>query len=554
MLQDREKIGCTPHTPGALQISAVMCSGYEKGMGINMNILKNIKETAALHGERVAVKSKEGELTYAQLEEYSNKLAVWLKGNYKNSKTPVVVYGHKNPYMLVCFLACVKSGRGYCPQDLSIPMIRVIDTIESVNPDVIFQVEGELALTDYQTTNLFDIKTIIEDTKDTYDESWQNAPEDVHYIIFTSGSTGKPKGVQITTECLNNYLDWSVTLAGDKAKGIEGCRQEKEGMYFLNQAPFSFDLSVMDLYTSLACGGTLVTMDKETQKDYGKMFSFFEKEHLNIWVSTPSFADMCMSDKKFSKELLPDIKAFLFCGETLTTSTVEHLMERFPGAKIINTYGPTESTVAVTDVEITKEMLGQTIAEGKSLPVGHEKPGTFIEIHDEDGKCVKEGEQGEIVIIGDTVSIGYYQRADLTEKHFFTCERNGVTYRAYHTGDAGYLKDGQLFYNGRIDLQVKLHGYRIEIEDIENNMVRLPQITHAVVIPNIKEGKVKSLTAFVTGEKTEQSPLEYSKEIKEGLKEILPAYMIPKKIRYIDSIPMNNHGKADRKYLGGLLA
>ena len=124
---------------------------------------------------------------------------------------------------------------------------------------------------------------------------------------------------------------------------------------------------------------------------------------------------------------------------------------------------------------------------------------------------------------------------------------------AYHTGDAGYLKEGQLFYNGRIDLQVKLHGYRIEVEDIENNMLRLPQISHAVVLPNMKDGKVKSLTAFVTGDKGEKSDLEFSRQIKTELKEILPAYMVPKKIKYVDNIPMNSNGKADRKYLGGLL-
>lgn len=510
-----------------------------------MDILKEIRKTAKEHGERIAIKSEEESLTYAQLEEYSDCLAVWLQQNMPDSKTPVVVYGHKNPYMVVCFFACVKAGRGYCPQDISIPMIRVIDTIESVKPDVVFVLEGKLELSEIQTVNLAELKTILEKTTNVYEERWNNKPEDVHYIIFTSGSTGKPKGVQITTDCLNHYLDWSVTLA--KAN------EQEEPLFFLNQAPFSFDLSVMDLYTSLACGGTLVTMNKQTQKDYGKMFSFFQKEKLNVWVSTPSFADMCLVERNFSEQLLPELQTFLFCGETLTTSTVERLMERFPKAKIINTYGPTESTVAVTNVEITKELLEKTVKEGKSLPVGHEKPGTWIEIWDENHQIKEDGEVGEIVIIGDTVSIGYYQREDLTKKSFFTCEREGKTYRGYHTGDAGYKKDGQLFYNGRIDLQVKLHGYRIEIEDIENNMMRLPQISHAVVIPNVKDGKMKSLTAFVTGKEKEASKTDFSRQIKEELKTFLPAYMIPKKILPIDSIPMNNHGKVDRKYLGGLL-
>lgn len=517
-----------------------ICTGEK-----NMNVLKEIQYFARNCGDRVAIKSGENCITYKELDEYSNKLATWIYRNLGESKVPIIVYGHKNPYMIVCFLACVKAGRAYCPQDISIPDSRVYDTVECVSPEMIFQVEGNLEISGHKVIGLQEIQKIISEEKEVYEPQWQLKPEDVYYIIFTSGSTGKPKGVQITFDCLNNYLEWAVTLGGS--------REQKIGKNFANQAPFSFDLSVMDLYTSLASGGTLHTMTKQMQEDYAAMFQHFKEADINIWVSTPSFADMCLSDKKFSKELLPDLEIFLFCGEVLTTATVKKLHERFPDAKVINTYGPTESTVAVSDVEITPQLLKETIEQGKSLPVGHEKKGTWIEIHDEKGQIVPDGEQGEIIIIGDTVSVGYYKRDDLTEKAFFMCEREGKNYRAYHTGDAGYLRDGQLYYNGRIDLQVKLHGYRIEIEDIENNMLKLPQISHAVVIPNIKDGKVKSLTAFVTGDIGEKTNLEFSREIKAGLKEILPSYMIPKKIKYIENIPMNNHGKADRKYLGGLL-
>ena len=350
-----------------------------------------------------------------------------------------------------------------------------------------------------------------------------------------------------------NQPKLSVDFVSAIASGPIRIIKDKEGKNFVNQAPFSFDLSVMDLYTSLACGGTLHTMTKKMQEDYNAMFEHFKQSDINVWVSTPSFADMCLSDRKFSGELIPNLEVFLFCGEVLTTATVSKLHQRFPKAKVINTYGPTESTVAVTDIEITPELLENIISQGKSLPVGHEKKGTIIEIHGEQGEILEEGQQGEIIIIGDTVSTGYYKRDDLTKKAFFQCERNGIKYRAYHTGDAGYLKEGQLFYNGRIDLQVKLHGYRIEVEDIENNMLRLPQISHAVVLPNMKDGKVKSLTAFVTGDKGEKSDLEFSRQIKTELKEIIPAYMVPKKIKYVDNIPMNSNGKADRKYLGGLL-
>lgn len=510
-----------------------------------MNILEEIKGFAETCGGRIAIRSEDCCLTYGQLDSYSDRLAAWIYRNYGNTKVPVVVYGHKNPYMIVCFLACVKAGKAYCPQDISIPEPRVKATVDCVEPEVIFQVEGNIILENENVINLTEIKEIIETEREPVSADTWVKPDDTYYIIFTSGSTGKPKGVQITFDCLNHYLDWSVTLGSS--------REEKIGMNFGNQAPFSFDLSVMDLYTCLACGGTLHTLTKKMQEDYSAMFAHFEKSDLNVWVSTPSFADICLADRKFCSDMLPNLQIFLFCGEVLTTSTVKKLQERFPNAKIINTYGPTESTVAVSDVLITPELLNQTIKMGKSLPVGHEKNGTWLEIHDENGVSLPDGEQGEIVIIGNTVSTGYFKREDLTEKAFFVCERDGKKYRAYHTGDAGYKIKGQLYYNGRIDLQVKLNGYRIEVEDIENNMLRLPQIHHAVVMPNMKEGKVKSLTAFVTGSLNGKTPGEFGREVKKQLKEILPVYMIPKKVRYIEEIPMNINGKADRKYLGGLL-
>lgn len=510
-----------------------------------MNILERIKYFAKVCGQRTAIRSGKESLSYKELEDYSNRLAAWIYQNLGDSKIPIVVYGHKSPFMLVCFLACVKAGKPYCPQDISIPDARVKDTIDSIYPEMIFRVEGDIEIDSDNIVSLERVKEIIKNEENRYDEHWRLQPEDVYYIIFTSGSTGKPKGVQITFDCLNNYLEWSVTLGSTQ--------ENKEGKNFSNQAPFSFDLSVMDLYTALACGGTLHTMTKEMQKDYGAMLKHLQESNINIWVSTPSFADMCLADKKFSGELLPQLEMFLFCGEVLTTMTVKRLQERFPGVKIINTYGPTESTVAVTDVEITKELLEKTIKKGKSLPVGKAKPGTWIDIYNKNNECVSEGEQGEIIIIGDTVSLGYYKRDDLTQKAFFICEKDGKQYRAYRTGDAGYIKNNQLYYNGRIDLQIKLNGYRIEIEDIENNMLRLSKIKQAVVIPNVKEGKVKSLTAFVTGDIGQKTPYEFGREIKAELNQILPAYMIPKKVKYIEEIPMNNHGKADRKYLGGLL-
>lgn len=228
------------------------------------------------------------------------------------------------------------------------------------------------------------------------------------------------------------------------------------------------------------------------------------------------------------------------------------LHENFSESIIVNTYGPTESTVCVTQIVIDEEILNAY----SPLPVGVAKPGTWIFIVDKDGNHLPEGEQGEIVIVGDTVSIGYYKNEEQTKKVFSRYTIDGKEYRLYHTGDKGYLKDGQLFYCGRIDFQIKLHGYRIEIEDIENNLVRVSCVQKAVVLPNFdNSNRVKSLTAYLVykkdGIEEESSDFQLSQKIKSELKQFVPEYMVPKKIKFVDSIPMTMNGKVDRKALEG---
>lgn len=479
-----------------------------------MDILRRIQEYAVQHPQRIAVRSGSKTLTYEQLWRDSERLAGWLLLNAEAEKHPVAVYGHKHPWMLVCFLACVKSGRAYCPIDVSVPDARVEMILQTLPSSLVLTTEELRAQAgDKRVVGLEELREILRENetvdrmerdnsagladsdasvlpagRSVLQESEWVSGSGTYYIIFTSGSTGTPKGVQITADCLNHYLDWAV--------GLGNTSGEKLGSVFLNQAPFSFDLSVMDLYTSLASGGTLYCLEKAVQSDYRLLMQSLGESEANVWVSTPSFADVCLSEPSFSEKLMPGLRVFLFCGETLGNRTARKLRERFPKAQIINTYGPTESTVAVTDVLITPELAQRE----DPLPVGKAKPGTRIEIHDAEGNILPDGEKGEIIIIGDTVSTGYYGRTDLTEKAFFhyKSEHTGTgQVRGYKTGDKGYLKDGMLYYCGRIDLQIKLHGYRIELEDIENNVRKLPGIEHAVVVPNSRGGRITSLTAYV---------------------------------------------------------
>lgn len=486
------------------------------------------------YSEKIAYICNESSITYKELMLFSDRLAKYILKNFGiGNKNAIAVYGHKDFLMLVSFLACTKSGHPYCPMDISFTRNRVEDVLTVTDSKFSIFTEDFEVDKKFSVLNRKDILDIIDDEKydDISNENlYKIEPEDIVYIIFTSGSTGKPKGVQITYDNLNNYIGWIHNVVGN----------EKNKVY-LNQAPFSFDLSVMDLYLSLCSESTLYAITKEDQQDFARLYEHLEKSGITNWVSTPSFADMCLSLQEFNSDNIKNIEYFLFCGEVLTKKTAQRLKKRFPNARIINTYGPTESTVCVTDILITDEVLEKF----DILPLGDVKNGSRIEIRD-DEKILGDGEIGEIVIIGDTVSSGYYKNPIQTEKVFFTTDNNE---RAYKTGDLGYYKYGNLFFSNRKDFQVKLNGYRIELGDIESNLLNISGISSCCALPNYdSDNKVKSITAFVVSNSVSDEK-EYAKFLKAELKKYIPSYMIPKKIRFLEKLPMNNNGKVDRKEL-----
>lgn len=477
-------------------------------------------------------------LTWGELEERSDRLAVYLHESCPQ-RAPVIVYGHKSPYMLVCFLACVKSGRAYVPVDSSFPAGRINDILRAVSPELMLATEA-------LPEGLAEVKAIQPEEHFTSggerlvpDPAWEVSAEDNYYIIFTSGSTGKPKGVQITSDCLDHFVQWAVTLGG-AVDLMDGSVRT-----FINQAPFSFDLSVFDLYLALYTGGTLWAIPKQLQGDMDKLYKYLGASGAAVWVSTPSFAELALADSQFREALVPTMKLFLFCGETLTNQTAEKLHRAFPRAEVVNTYGPTESTVAMTSVCVTPELC----ARYAPLPVGVAKPGTWVYIMDEAGKLLPEGEKGEIVIVGDSVSPGYWRDPEKTAAVFGAMRVNGTEHRLYHTRDKGSIKEGMLFFHGRIDLQIKLHGYRIELEDIESNLLSLRQVERAAVLPDYTEGAVSGLSAFVVLRERSGSALKERQRLREELKQHLPAYMLPRRFIFCDSLPMTANGKVDRRRL-----
>jgi D-alanine--poly(phosphoribitol) ligase subunit 1 len=248
---------------------------------------------------------------------------------------------------------------------------------------------------------------------------------------------------------------------------------------------------------------------------------------------------MCLVEEKFADGMLPRIRRFLFCGETLAAQTAERLLERFPRAQVWNMYGPTEATVATASVRIDQSILETYPA----LPVGRAMTGTNIFVVNDAGVTLPGNERGEIVIAGPNVSPGYLRRPDLTAAVFFEhCGR-----RAYRTGDQGRFCNDLLFFEGRLDSQLKLSGYRIEVGDVEANLLALPSVRDAVVTPVIKNGAPQSLAAFVVlRSQNEASHFELTQSLRQQLAERLPVYMVPRKFVFRDALPLTANGKVDR--------
>jgi D-alanine--poly(phosphoribitol) ligase subunit 1 len=485
---------------------------------VKTDILRIIDDWGHGRPDRVAHVSGSRSLTYGELRRRSDAVAAALVRRLPDDGSPIAVLGHKEPEMLIGFLGAVKAGHPYVPIDSVVPSRRVARIVETAGCQV--------TLTPEEIAGMPDAPAAPER---------RLAPSDPYYVMFTSGSTGDPKGVVITLGCLGTFLEWMLAE-----------HRFAEGETFLNQVSYGFDVSVMDTYVALLTGGTVFSIGNDDVNDPKRLYRSLRASAVTTWVSTPSFAAMCLAERSFAAGMLPAVRRFLFCGEALPPEVAGQILDRFPDAEVWNTYGPTETTVATTSVRIDRDILGRH----SPLPIGHPMPGSRLEVVDEDGRPVAPGERGEIVIAGPHVSPGYLGNPEVGGRAFH--ERDGL--RAYRTGDRGHWTDGLLFCDGRIDSQIKLHGHRIELGDVEANMQALAGVRGAVVLPVLKHARAHSLAAFVIlGERPPGSEFEVSRILRARLAERVPAYMLPGRFVFLDAFPMTANGKVDRRQLAALL-
>ena len=462
-----------------------------------MTTLNNILRAAAASPQRIAYHANGETVTYGELAEQSRRYADLLK---RQGTSPVVLFGRKSVRTVVSVLACLRARRAYVPVGAFTPLSR-LQTIVRLTGATLIISDAPVEAPGAVCCPLPGLERFAGGTP-------AEPENEIAYMIFTSGSTGEPKGVPISYGNLDNFTEWICglePLCGYRAVSV------------LNQADFSFDLSVADLFYALCSGHTLIC--GASGEDYNAVFDALCQ--VDVAVVTPTFMRMCLLNRDFRAAGFPRLRCVYFCGETLEPTLVRKLFEAFPAITVINAYGPTEATSAVSAVRITPELAQRTL-----LPVG------------ETGSCATtvEIDDGEIVLKGPSVFGGYLNGYE--GGHFI---ENGVN--CYRTGDLGHTEDGMLYCRGRKDSQIKYKGYRIELNEIEYHLGSLPGVDDCAVVAKRDEaGAVRMIKAFYTGQADAQT-------VRAALQTALPPYMIPKLIRQTDRLPVNANGKIDRKAL-----
>lgn len=465
---------------------------------------------------KLAVVGSDFNLTWKQFALAVEELADFLVENNVHVGRPIILYGHKSANMLVTMYACMKLEIPYIPIDEIYPIDRIqsvkeiaqVEWILNTSENLLaFEGAGEIQIRQAKHEVLAQAMNLTMAAK-------QSDP--LVYIIFTSGSTGEPKGVQISTEAVQSFTRWMTTDFGFADKDI-----------FVNTAVLSFDLSVFEVMTFGAIGGTILLNDKATTSNPQILMDRIDDYKGSVWVSTPSFA--VLFARLEPDTVMQSLRHFLFCGEVLPTNLAKNLIQNFPKAKVWNTYGPTEATVATTLVEITPEIADQY----ETLPVGVSKRESELII-----------QEGEIIIKGSNVSVGYLNRPDLNEEKFIQID----SVRAFKTGDHGYLENNMLFFSGRNDDLVKLHGYRIELNEINATILKIDFIQNSATIALRRGGEVKKIVSLIQL-KSDGDKSSAKSQIIDFLSAHLPSYMIPSDFKFVDDIPLNQNGKADKKLL-----
>jgi D-alanine--poly(phosphoribitol) ligase subunit 1 len=475
--------------------------------------------------QKLAVAGSDKDINWSELA----SITVQLKDIFTTLQIPqghpIVIYGHKEALFPAAMLACIHSNIPYIPVDKIYPKERIKKIVENTESQILINCshdELDISFAIIINNSLSITQNYIPNFQN---KIYGNAQDPLRYIMFTSGSTGEPKGVLISKSSLLTFVDWA-------SKDFHF----NENDVFLNQAPFTFDVSLCDLLNAFMHGATLVLTSNEILKNQNEFIHRIKNYACSVWTSTPSFAYLFLRHPNFNAAHLPHLKTFLFMGEPLPNRTCVSLKQAFNQVVILNAYGPTEATIVTTLLEITDEI----IQKYPLLPIGKPMSASQLLIH----KINEQENVGEIIIVGNHVSDGYFNDKELSAKKFYFHENK----KAFKTGDLGYYQDDLLFCLGRNDDQVKMNGFRIELDEISQVILKNEMLADAICVGLSRNNEVKKIIAFIIL-KEPVNQIEIIPQIKLNLQNNLPYYMMPGDFVFVDSFPVNVSHKVDKNKL-----
>ncbi|MEX5592634.1 AMP-binding protein [Pseudomonas orientalis] len=464
--------------------------------------------------------------SYADLSRRAQDIAHEITRRQARSETPlapVLVYGHKSFDFLAAWWGCLLCGCPIVPVESDNAPERLERIVRTVGARLILNTDapalsaahvGVIALADLprQRHDAAALRQLLEGTRRLLDHA-SVAP--LAYIMFSSGTTGEPKGIRISLSNLAGFVAW---VRGDFA--LEGA--------VTGNVRYCFDVCLFELWLAWAFVQPLSVLDHRELFNTRKMIAQHAHSALTCWVSTPSMVRLYLLDPTFNAETLAQLRRFIFCGETLPKEIVTQLWARFPGCEVFNTYGPTECTVAASQVLITEDMVASPLP----LPIGRARPGAMLQL----AQPLDAAGRGQLLIGGECVGPGYLNAP--ARQANFSRQAGQATYA---TGDIGLFDGHWYYFLGREDAEVKIQGHRIDLHEIEHFLRERNLVAQVVVEPYWRKGNAEAIQACVI--------LNGSCDLAQlgnAMQAHFPPWAIP---RYWYSTPrtvLNHNGKLDR--------
>ncbi len=479
--------------------------------------------------DAVAVLFGNESMSYRDLNVRANKLANHLREQGVGPEVRVGLLAERSFDMIAGILAIVKAGGAYVPIDPAYPADRMSFILSDANiPILLAQRHLAEKPGPHSAQMIFIGEAGPEDAHNAVNTAY---PESNAVILYTSGSTGKPKGVVVQHRSLVNYVESAIAsyelTAGDRV---------------LQFASIGFDTSAEEIFCSLSCGAALVLRTEDMLDSTTHFLERCREAGVSmLTLPTAYWHQLTASMSDSDWELAGNVRLWIGGGESMLPQNVQEWQRRLgKRVRLINSYGPTEATIACTGYEVTEaEDLSQ-------VPIGRPLTNAEVYILDKYLQPVPAGVYGELCIGGAGLTRGYLNRPRSTAEKFIPNPFNGTGERLYRTGDvARFLSDGNLEYFGRSDQQVKIRGFRIEIGEIEAVLGRHPALRESAVV--VREiGSEKRLVAYVV---PHASPGPSTSELREFMKAQVPEYMVPSIFTMLERLPLTPSGKINRKAL-----